>query len=291
MLKITEYTVVNHGKKLDIELPLELELAPDINGSLSGDGEKLQLLIRRSVGAGELECVQQPDAYRPLPDGGRELIFCIRLKDDQSPEGVLAHDLISGISFLTHTPLTLSHPFEGDRFEPENESDREILESFGTDRECMDISATVEIRSFTGKVTAELLLALMPRRVGLRIYADALKSTFNVAPFRELWRILESAFALKNKELVKILAEYPPAQQLEFDQEELQDLLVLRGRASHAESRDGLEELMKVEHDCAELLPRLKNLVECVIATKKDWGNRSKEVARVFRLSGYVGPK
>lgn len=290
MLKITEYIVVNHGRKLDIELPLELELAPDINASLSGDGEKLQLMIRRSVDAGELECVQQPDSYRPLPNGGREPIFCIRLKDDHSPEGVLAHDLISGISFLTDTPLSLSSRLDihGDKFEPESKSDREILKKFGTNRQCVTLSGQVRIRSITGEVTAEFLTALMPRRVGLRIYADALKSTFVVAQFRELWRVLESAFTLKGNDLVDILAEYPPVQELGFDHQEIQSLLRLRNRASHAYSRKGIEELMKVEPECAVLLPRLKNLVERVISTKKSWGYPTKGVEIVLPLSGYV---
>lgn len=291
MVKITEYTVVNYGRKLDIELPLELGLAPGVHASLTGDGGKLKLLIRRSVDAAKLDRVQQPDSSRLLANGESELLFCLRLKDDPSPEGVLAHDLISGISFLTDAPLSLSSSHQRDRFEPESESDSAILEGFGTDQPWFSLSGQVSVRTFSGKVTAELLTALMPRRVGLRIYADALKSTFEVSQFRELWRVLESAFARKGNELVDLLSEYPPAQELGFDHQEIHNLLILRNRASHAQSKKGIEELMDVKPQCAEELPRLKNLVERVIATKKSWGYPTKVIEEVLPLSGYVGPK
>jgi hypothetical protein len=140
------------------------------------------------------------------------------------------------------------------------------------------------------KVTGELLTALMPRRVGLRIYSDSLKNTFEVAQYRELWRVLESAFACKGYRLVNRLTEYPPAQELGFDHKEIHGLLKLRGCASHAESKKGIEELMAVGPQYTQSLARLKNLAERVIATKKSWSSPIKDVDEVLPLSGYVGP-
>jgi hypothetical protein len=47
---------------------------------------------------------------------------------------------------------------------------------------------------------------------------------------------------------------------------------VLRGRASHAESKAGYDELVAVERECGRKVARLKNLVERVLLTKKNWG-------------------
>jgi len=89
--------------------------------------------------------------------------------------------------------------------------------------------------------------------------------------FREFWRVLESAFTQKDKTLVKSLSKYKPAKDIGFDEEELKELLVLRGRASHAETGAPDVELSRVEDLCDEKLPRLRSLVERVILTKKTW--------------------
>ncbi len=124
----------------------------------------------------------------------------------------------------------------------------------------------------------------------MRLYSDAVKLPLEVAQFRELWRVLESAFARSDDELVKLLTSYPPAQQLAFDDAELQDLLVLRGRASHAQSKAGVLELIAVERDCGKRLGRLKSLVERVILTKEHWGYPTVGVEELAPLQAYVGP-
>ena len=112
----------------------------------------------------------------------------------------------------------------------------------------------------------------------------------DVAQFRELWRVLEAAFGRKDKNLLGRLDRYQPARDLEFKYAELEHLWILRGRASHAESRDGVDELVRVEQECARRLPRLKNLVERVISTEDSWGSRGQGVAELLPLQGYVGP-
>ncbi|MBM2824012.1 MAG: hypothetical protein HW413_2758, partial [Thermoleophilia bacterium] len=66
--------------------------------------------------------------------------------------------------------------------------------------------------------------------------------------------------------------------------DELENLREFRGRASHAESRDGTDELRRVRTTVAESEHRLKSLVERVITTKKDWGSRSAAVEDIVSL-------
>jgi hypothetical protein len=124
----------------------------------------------------------------------------------------------------------------------------------------------------------------------LRIYADALKLGTGAARFRELWRVLESAFNRQDDELVALLADYPPARAMAFSRDELKQLLVLRGKASHAASRAGVKQLLAVERECSHRLARLKNLAERVILTKRSWGYPTRGVDELVPLSAYVVP-
>jgi hypothetical protein len=89
----------------------------------------------------------------------------------------------SCISFLTDVSLSFSHRLQGDRFEPENPEERQQLKDFGTDTPYFESSARVSTRTFGGSVTQERITDLLPRRVGLRIYAEALKNDYDVAKF------------------------------------------------------------------------------------------------------------
>lgn len=119
----------------------------------------------------------------------------------------------------------------------------------------------------------------------MRLYADAVRLTLDLARFRELWRVLESALAETGKQLVDLLAAYPPAQQLEFGHGELSGLLTLRGRASHAQTKGGVQQLAAVERECRQ---RLQNLVERVILTKQHWGHPTPGVAELTPLQAYI---
>ncbi len=101
--------------------------------------------------------------------------------------------------------------------------------------------------------------------------------------------MLEAAFARDGDKLVDLLAQYQPAQQMGFDRDELRALLILRGRASHAQSKAGLRELVAVEHECGNRLTRLKNLAERVILTKKDWGYPTLATDELTPLRAYMG--
>jgi hypothetical protein len=111
-----------------------------------------------------------------------------------------------------------------------------------------------------------------------------------VAQFREFWRVLESAFGVLDEELVAAVTNFPPAQAMEFRADELRQLLILRGRASHAASKGEVHELTRVERECSQRLPRLKNLAERVIATKATWGYPTAGVNELLPLTAYIGP-
>ena len=295
MLLITNYTVTTTARQLNVELPLEIELADDVRGLLAQENDHMHLRVQRRVDRDAMELAVEPEWYHELSDGRREPVIGLRLKNDEAVEPVLVHDFVSALSFLTEVPMALSRPIHDDCFMAEGDEDQHLLDQFGTNRPFIGSSSAVaSLRTTAGPVTAERIAALLPsRRIGLRIYADALKSTFAPAQFRELWRVLESAFSRKDEELVGLLATYPPAVQLGFVHGELQELLVLRGRASHATSKPetALEEVVHVEHQCTAALPRLRTLAERVITTKRSWGYPTPGVDEVLPLRGYVGPK
>ncbi len=263
----------------------------DVRAVLStGDDENLRLVLERSVDPTALELVTETGMYRELPDGSQEPLPAVQLRRDQGLDNVLVSDVASILSFLTDVPLLLSSRMEEDRFVAEDDADLATLEAWGTDRVHSEVYGLVGLRSFPRvRVTPELAQALLPRRTGLHLYADALKLGSEVAQFRELWRILESAFGIQDDKLVALLADYPPAQVMGFDAEELRSLQVLRGRASHAVSGAGLSELLTVTRQCLDSLPRLKNLAERVILTKASWGTPTLGVNELLPLAGYVG--
>lgn len=110
------------------------------------------------------------------------------------------------------------------------------------------------------------------RLVAVRLYRDAMRSRTATGAVRDLWRVLETAFQQTDEALVGVLSQFPDAERMGFDLEELRALLVLRGRASHAQSRVGLEEVQLVETLCEASRLRLAHLVDRVIVTKRTWG-------------------
>jgi hypothetical protein len=218
-------------------------------------------------------------------------VATLRLKDDEPIDAMVAQDVLATIAFLTDIPLNLSNRSHEDEWIPESDEDIAILEGFGTNLVYHQTRAIPASRTFGDvKLTGIEVGALQERTVGLRIYADAIKIDVAVGRFRELWRVLESAFKSKDDELVDKLAAYPPSLALKFDRSELKDLLVLRGRASHAANNKGLKELAEVNKECGNRVGRLKNLVERVIVTKASWGYPTLAVKELIPLQAFIGP-
>jgi hypothetical protein len=284
----TIYSVRSSSLGVDeVVLPLELALGEGIHVSLDETGEGLRLSLDRPVDPSRIEIVR--DSGWTSAEG--KPLRRLRLPDHESSEDVLLNNFVNAVTFLTDAPLSVSRRRGEDRFIPENEEERKQLEQFGTDELYRKTGARFESRTFTVQVDADAVSALLDRSAGLRLYAAAMKLPLVVAQFRELWRVLESAFRAKDDALAGLLASYPPAREFGFGRKELKDLLVLRGKASHAESNAGVSQLIAVEQECRRCLPRLKNLVEWVILTKKTWGLPTLEVEALAPLRAYVGPE
>jgi hypothetical protein len=293
MLLRTVYTITSTNTQglADLDLPLTFAVDGGVSGTLSAHAEgTLRLVLERTVDPSALELVTETRRYRIMPDGSEEPAQALRLREDEASDHVVALDLLSALSFLTDIPLWLSRPIHEDRFVAQTDADRAKLEAFGTDEVYDAISGRSQIRSFGEVVLDSQFTVILPRRAGLRLYADALKLGSDVAQFREFWRVLESAFGITDEELVAAIAKFPPAQAMEFGADELRSLLILRGRSSHAASKAGVHELTKVQRECSHRLPRLKNLAERVIATKANWGYPTAGVNELLPLSAYIGP-
>jgi hypothetical protein len=200
-------------------------------------------------------------------------------------EGLVAGDFVNALTFPTDVPMSAAR----------GRIHRKDHRGVGTaarvwDRQTVLGDANPSIRTFSGMVHGDNVRLLLERAPGVRLYADAMKLPLAVARFRELWRVLESAFASVEDGLVERLAVYPAAPQLKFDRDELECLRVLRGRASHAQSRAkaGKQELVDVERDCARAIARLKTLVERVILTKKSWGYPMIDVEELSPVQAYT---
>ncbi len=292
MLLHTVYTVTTPANRvLGLVLPFTISLDTKMQASLVEQDRGMQLLVDRKIDHTRLKLVKDGSYHKQLPDGTEEPIPTLRLVDNEALEYILSQDFISALTFLTDVPISLSRPPFSDRFVPETEEDRELLERLGTDQPYSRGSSIVSMRSFSlSKATDNTITDLLPRRVGLRLYANAMKADLAVAQFRELWRILEAAFGKRDDELVALLANYEPAGKLRFDEAEIKQFLVLRGRASHAQSSVGIKELVYVDQECARQLPRLKNLCERVILTKKAWGYPTVGTDELLPLTCFIGP-
>ncbi|SRR6266487_1668009 len=148
MLLHTVYTVVIPANNaLDISLPLTISLDARTKASLVELENGIQLLIDCKVDPTKLELVRDHGRYKELPDGKQEPIPTLRLVDDEAPEHILSQDFISTLTFLTDVPITLSKPPHSDRFVPETDEDRELLDRLGTNQPYSPISALVSMRS------------------------------------------------------------------------------------------------------------------------------------------------
>ena len=209
------------------------------------------------------------------------------------PETLAMSDVISKIvqiiSFVTDTPIRQSRLLSVDEIIPEGPEDETCLDSFGTREIHHELSAAISIRTFDwADLREDFFDRLGEKGTGIALYGQALLQQEPVGEFRDLWRVLEAAFGVQDDELVGCLSEYKPAQILGFSEQELKCFLVLRGRASHANSSAGIEEIKIVNRKVDEKLPRLKCLVEQVLLTKKTWGIETRAIDRLARVTSYI---
>jgi hypothetical protein len=280
------FSIRTGGQELEIGLPIRVSLEDEERIEIRmGEGARLDLVIERTVDPLALSIENKSGMFEALSTGERRELPTLRV-----PTGgnVRAIDITCALTFLTDVALTANAA--GSELVPENEEDEAALSALGTRRVQVDTTVLVSTRTFNPIVEGEALKALLPKTVGLRLYADAVALPTDVARFRELWRCLESAFGMKDARLVAAIADYPPAVEIGFDREEIAELHVLRGQLSHAESRAGLKELLRAGDAASRRVPRLKCLVERVILTKQNWGRRDLSVEELTPASAWIGP-
>jgi len=198
-------------------------------------------------------------------------------------------EMLSLVSFLVDAPIRYYHKPGQDTFIVETTKDRNALAAFPTQTVFVSLQLQLSLRTFSAsELTNDALHELLQKKAGLALYTQALLAQDSLAAYRDYWKVLESAFALDDDRLVDALVDYPAVQQLAFTREELHDLLVLRGRASHAQTRSGITELRNVVRETTERLARLKCLVEQVILSKQTWGVPTQATKPLTDLRGYV---
>jgi|GEM_PF-2801865 len=265
-------------KEID-ELPLQLKSDDGTLVRLIAEEGELRLTRDFPIPVA-LETETQSEVYETLSDGTEKQLPRLRIPAGAGPSHLRLEDIVDGLSFLIDKPLQMRRQGRS-RLVPETQRESELLAQIGSDEPFTATGAQISMRTVSLEVSADNIQALLDgSRVGVRLYADALRLPLSTSKFRELWRVLESAFGQKDTSLIKSLASYRPAVQLRFDESELNELLTLRGRASHAETKKPDVELTRVEDLCHERLPRLFSLVERVILTKKTWGARSGGVRK-----------
>jgi hypothetical protein len=196
--------------------------------------------------------------------------------------------LTRALTFILDTPLR-NDSLPGGSLISECADDDVVLASLKNRPVFVDLRGEIAIKapSFEA-ITPYAMKQLLSKEVGLAIYSDALHISTEIGKFRELWKVLESAFGQKDTALLKSLGNFTPVAELGFDATELKNLHILRGRASHAESSAGLNEYKKISSEVAERLSRLKCLVDQILLTKQSWGNKGTGIDRLADLKTYV---
>jgi len=278
-----QYTVTfGHGHD-GLVLPLRLSVSgEEYELSRTEKGGRLETFVPVEAGALLLhEGESFPDGHKNPPS--------IKLPEREG-SALQVHDVVSALTFLTDVRMDISSAGTT-RLLPDSDADRDLLTQFGTDQVHEKLSATIGGRTFgISSFSDESFEKLLERRAGLHLYDEAMHLGRPVAKFRELWRVLESAFDRQDDALVELLAQYPPALELKFARDELKKMLVLRGRASHAATRGGVSELRKVNREATRAMDRLSGLVEQVILTKKTWGAPTLGVDRLAPVTDFTGP-
>ena len=269
--------------------PLILPFAVDLDDvqlniqPIVDNDERATAILERAVNPHGLELREGPESL----DGSAPEY---RLYVPESANlGQYLGRVINLISFLVDTPIRYSHKLQEDVLIPESSEDESRLSEFPTRRVFHSIFARSSIRTFSTSQFEEVTYeSLLQKELGLALYQHALLSQEPLASYREYWKLLESAFGVQDNKLVELLSRYDPAQEIGFTEDELSELLILRGRASHAQSNAGIAEHDYVVSETSKKLPRLKCLVEQVVLTKRTWGVPATAIDRLAEVNAYI---
>jgi hypothetical protein len=210
------------------------------------------------------------------------------------PEESVASTLVNSacriLAFVFHSQIHLTKSPGRDSLVPESDYDENVLNTLGSRQVALDIDMTVDVeRSIVFRtLDRNILDKLIDRESGLALYLDAIVTQSPISKYRELWKVLESAFVAKGHKLTSLLSQYLPVSQIGFNRAELEEMLILRGRASHAESRSKLNEYNKIARETQDKVRRLKSLAEQLLITKKIWGSENLDSDQIADLTAFI---
>ena len=222
MLLRTIFVVSATGAGLEkVSLPLEVWPEQNVRIALAETDNGLRIVVDQTVDASRVEVVFEGSGWhRELPDGTRQPLPRLRVIGGMPSPRAVVDEFVHALSFLTDVPIWLSSSRSEDGFIPQTADEKTLLEGFGTDQPFRETSLQIDVRTFNPVIDADSIAALRGREPGLRLYSDAIKVPTDAGRFRELWRVLESAFARSDDDLVECLVAYPPAGQIGFDRRE-----------------------------------------------------------------------
>lgn len=274
MLLVTRhnYTLESWEIERDLDVPFVAEIEDGVEAEVSLDDGELAVVLRMSVPLAAVRHASRAEGWveKPGGTGGLTLLVVEGAAEQMRERLGLVGDLLT---FMLGRELRQGRPGGWTQFVAETDEEAAFLASTSSPRLHGDISSGgLLTRSIRPPVCEQNMRFLFDRAVAVRLYGDAIRAHSATSAVRDLWRVLESAFQRRDDALVALLVEYRDAQLMGFDRGELDSLKVLRGRASHAQSRAGLAELRRVDRECEEKRQRLSHLVERVIVTKVTWG-------------------
>lgn len=276
MLLKREYTLTAPERSLaEPEFPIRFtaEGERDVRIRESDNDRLWHMSVTGPIDAADLRLVADSGWRRTDDDGIGHPVPALDVTSESASEtAVLARSIASAMSYLFDKPVRLSVRPHADEVIAETAEENALLDEWGARPTLTRFSITTSGGAVTGRVGGDDILAVLPQQAGVRLYEEALRADTATARFRDFWRVLESAFASHDQGLIDLLTSFEPLGPLGVDAAELRGLLILRGRASHAQSKAGLREIALVEEECTMRNGRLKNIVEQVIATKKSWG-------------------
>ena len=292
MKLITYYTLSKPEKTLArTTYPLKFSFPhPDradfeINEIQSG----LEIKMSETIDVTNLKIDLSKNIFKEGSDGEKNFQKVIDVTECKTLGLELPRAISDALTFLFDSRINMSIKVSEATLEPESKEEVENLKSFGTKIIRHRGVVTIEAGMVSKEFDTSAILHLLPKKLGLNIYSQALSSSDPLIQFRELWRVLESAFTLRDRDLCLALSRFSPVKEIPLKFEDLNKLKVIRGRASHAYSRKGAAEAEAIRIECEENLTSLKDLVSIVIDQKDPWGspslNHSNALVRYVRNS------
>lgn len=279
-----EYQLAAEGAFPVTELPLELEVDGAQVGITVAEGAQPAVTVNMHVDRTGIRV----DDEAHVRDAATGLPLTSLVVDEVVIATEIARRVAYSISFITEVPLRLSRKTWYPDLIVEGDLDVALLDSLGTRLVASGLDRGSPGLGSTLPLIPQNVAFLSDRVAGVRLFADALKTGTSAGLFRELWRVFESGFGKRDKDLIALLSTCEVATDMEFTDHELNELLVLRGRASYAQSKAALSEVVAVERESSRVVNRVERLAVALILRKVNWGDQTLAVHQPPRPLPFV---